>query len=353
MSGARAQVRPPFLVLLLVLLAFLAPYVPISLLHPIQFLPLFWWAFGLYLFLSIVIKWRKYSLASKTMLLVGLLMCGGIGKKECRLNFSTPQATDKPLKILTYNIENFKFKPAEIGAVLAFIKAQQPDIVCFQEFRLDLIHTEKGRNFTHDTEKRIAKELGLPYHAFTSLGTHITGTAFFSRFPLSDIDTCFIDPLETNSGFLMTFDTPEGKVGVANLHLPSYKLEQKLSHRPTPWEKVKGFYRLSQRVLALQTQKAGRANRQFSVYPHPLVVVGDMNAPPHSHVIKTLSAGLTDSFEEKGSGWQLTYPLLSVWGIKLDYQFHNDKIRCTGHEMLKPAGNFSDHYPVMGYYAWE
>lgn len=352
MNTQRAFMRPPLLVLLLVLLAFVAPYAPPSFLHPIQYLPMLWWALGLYLSLSVLVKWKRYSFLSKSSMFAALLLCGVIGKKECRLNFAKANPGDKPLKILSYNIENFKFKTAEIKAVTQFIKVQNPDIVCFQEFRLDLMQTEKGSRFTHDTEKRIAEALGLPYYGFTSFGTHITGTAFFSRYPLSDIDTCFIDPLETNSGFLMTFDTPKGKLGVANLHLPSYKLEQKLSHKPTQWEKLKGFYGLSRRVLVLQTQKAGRANRQFSAYPHPLVVVGDMNAPPHSHVIRTLAAGLTDSFEEKGSGWQLTYPLLSVWGIKLDYQFHNDKIHCTAYEMLKPAQEFSDHYPVMGYYVW-
>lgn len=335
---------------LITLLAFFAPYTHVTLLPLIQFLPISWWLCLPFHFLFIFIfsYHKKYKWLIVPFL--GIFATIWIGHKELRFSEEKDIIPEKSIKILSWNIENFKFDKKIIDDVMLFIKKENPDIVCFQEFRLDLIHTKEGDRFTHHTEEYIAQELNLPYYSFTAFQTHLVGTAYFSRFPLAKLDTCFIDERETNSGILMTFLTPYGKLGVANLHLKSYNVGTTLKKQHDWKEKFWAFVKRSSEVLTIQEILSQKSNDKFQSYPHPLVVVGDMNAVPHSLSIRMLSKGLQDGFLEKGKGWQTTFPIWKKMGLRIDYQFHSKNTDLYSYRKLQPEQNFSDHLPVVGVY---
>jgi endonuclease/exonuclease/phosphatase family metal-dependent hydrolase len=339
-----------FLLCISSFLGFIAPYSHVTLLPLVQFLPITWWICLILHTLSIPFFCTKTRYKQLYLPLIGILMALWIGHKEVRFSEKADIIPAKSIKVLTWNIENFRFDKQIIDDVILFIKKEKPDIVCFQEFRLDLIHTKEGERFTHHTEAYISKALDLPYYSFTAFRTHIVGTAYFSRFPLAKMDTCFIDERETNSGILMTFQTPQGKLGVANLHLKSYNVGQVMKKADTWKEKFWAFVRKSSEVLTIQEILAKKSNQKFQEYASPLVVVGDMNAVPHTRSIHLLSAGLKDGFLEKGQGWHTTFPIYKKWGLRIDYQFHNDKIKLCSYKVLHPKAGFSDHLPLVAVY---
>ena len=226
---------------------------------------------------------------------------------------------------------------------------EQPDIVCLQEFRIGMIPSEDGKRFNDKTEKLIGAKLGFPHYAFTAEKTHLVGTAYFSRYPMTRLDTIYMDKKKTNRGVIMTFRTPMGELGVANIHLTSYHLPQdKRNHFIL--RKLNDVVLQISRIMPKQMEFAMVCREKIQKYGHPIIVVGDMNAMPHTSVIQTVQGDLKDSFLEKGMGWGFSYPLEKYWGIRIDYQFHSKQITAWEYRTLNYV-HFSDHYPTVGVYS--
>jgi len=77
----------------------------------------------------------------------------------------------------------------------------------------------------------------------------------------------------------------------------------------------------------------------------PLIVAGDFNMTDISVDYGRMSAKLTDSFRESGTGFGFTFPSWSPLGARIDYVFHSSGVRSIKTEVLSSSGN-SDHYPV-------
>ncbi len=330
---------------LLTLLAASVPWVPAYFFPLLQFLPFFsilFLAVHLLAFLIFRKKWFGRLLAFSAA-----VICIWIIGKDFRYTFPT-NPPSKSVKVISFNVQNFQFERKNIDSLILFLKQEQPDIVCLQEFRLGLIPSDDGNRFNPKTQQLIAAKLGFPHYNFTAEKGHLVGTAYFSRFPLTGIDTIYMDKKHTNSGVIMTFRTPQGELGVANIHLTSYHLPKE-KRGQSVLKKMNDVVLQISRIMPRQMEFAMLCNEKIKRYSHPLIVVGDMNAMPHTSVVQTVKGDLGDAFLRKGMGWGFTYPLDKKWGIRIDYQFYSKHLTAWQYKIRNDI-TFSDHFPTVGVY---
>ncbi len=330
---------------LLTLIGFVAPYLHVSFLPVIQYIsPFQVLCFPIHLFCLFLFFKNKHKLRFLTLL--GLGLNAYMSSKDFQLSRHTT-APDSAITIMSYNVQNFRFDKKYIDSVILITQSVNPKVLCVQEFRMGLMGISEQALAGEATRNYMAEKLEMPYHAFTGLGTHIVGTAIFSKFPIEQIDTCFMSPVQTNSGSLATLLTPEGKIGIVNLHLPSYRLSA-INKKHTWQEKWAAFAHKADSVLAQQNEKVTLTQKVIAKYEYPLIVVGDMNTPAYSYIFRQLSKGLHNTFEEKGVGFAWTYPLWRGFGLHIDHQLHNDMVKALDFQIIPVP--FSDHYATMGIY---
>jgi hypothetical protein len=163
-----------------------------------------WWFFSLLglgfpvllLFLIIfLVFWlifrSKWAMLSALVLLLGL---GNI-RVFLGLHFATsykPAKKEGSIRVLTWNVHWFDDHNKKIRErkdyrkkMIAFIKEQNADVLCFQEF------LELGKSFAYSNTNAIV-QLNYPYYyrvidyGQTSGGRFQAGVAIFSRFPITD-----------------------------------------------------------------------------------------------------------------------------------------------------------------------
>lgn len=324
--------------------AIFAPYLSAVYFPFFQLLSLGLWAFLLVLIPAFFLIKKEDKKIRWTTLVFILLIIISLRKEISFSDYSNSNKSD--FSVLSYNVQNFGYDKKKKENVLSFIKNKNADFVCLQEF-LDF---RKNPHKTHLSIQETAQKLEMPYALFPSGTTHITGVAFFSKYPILKIDTLFMDKIEPNTGILVTVQTPKGKLGVATLHLSSFNFKALDKYKADKLDYLGAAWRRWAEVLELQQQKTDKIKRVIEKYPYPFILAGDFNANPEGRIIKQISENLGDSFQEKGHGFAWTYPLTRFFGIKIDYQFHSHSLKVLDCQVLKK--NFSDHYPVLTKYQY-
>ncbi|MFN0203799.1 MAG: endonuclease/exonuclease/phosphatase family protein [Bacteroidia bacterium] len=336
-----------FFVFLLTIAGFFAPYFSVKDFPPLQLFALFFLAFLPFHLIAFFIFSEKKKIL-RSLALLAFLMSGWVGLKE--INYAEWEQDKKnELRVLSYNVENFGYNQYKQNQILAFIKQKHPDVVCFQEF-CAWNRIRPGKD-TQIFAEKIAKELGLPHFVFPSGSTHITNIAIFSKYPITKIDTLFLHKTVPNSGLITTIDSPWGLVGIGNLHLTSFNVNQLKKEYAFYDRFFPALYKRWVEVLTEQEEKVSIVKYAIESYPNPLILVGDFNAPPHSRVVTQISDRMSDGFREKGVGKGWTYPFHVTGvklGIRIDYQFHNEKVHTLDYRTYPLK--YADHYPVLGIY---
>lgn len=333
-----------FLFLFLCAGAIFAPYLSVLYFPFFQLLSL-----GLFAFLIILIpaffilKKEQKILRGITVAFILLIIISL--RKEITFS-SSDKVSQSDFSLLSYNVQNFGYDKKKKAKVLNFIKAQNADFICLQEF----FDFRKRPNTTHLSVQEVAKTLEMPHAVFPSGTTHITGVAFFSKYPILKIDTLFMDKIEPNTGILVTVQTPKGKLGVACLHLSSFNFRTLREETPDKIDFALAAWERWGETLMLQQQKVAKMKQITSKYPYPLILAGDFNANPEGRIIAEVSEDLQDSFQEKGNGLAWTYPLGRFFGIKIDYHFHSPTLKVLDCQVLKTT--LSDHRPLLSKYQY-
>ena len=322
-------------------LGLLAPWVEASFLPWIQLLPT---GFPIYLILFFIafIYLAKKSWKWALIAFVGIIACGWIISKDLRFGAKQEDAVPTNLKIISYNVGTFDYKTENISAAVSLLKSMQPDIISFQEFR--------NHQLAEDTYaiEYMAEALDMPHYKFVHLPVHIHGSVVYSRYPITRIDTLFMQREEINSGFLATVETPLGLLGVGNVHMSSFQLMQTFEKASGISDKLTALYRRSDEAIRLQQTKVEQVLNITDKYPYPIVLTGDWNASPHTRITYPFRKKFVDSFNAAGSGLGWTYPVWGPLGIRIDYQFASEELLVLDHQVIRSV--ISDHYPIMASY---
>ncbi len=235
------------------------------------------------------------------------------------------------LSLMTFNALSFngsgsadRVKNAE--AIINFVKEENPDIICFQEF---------------DARRRHGKDFDQFPYQYISKGSDDNKRvllAIFSKQPI--IHEGLLDfPDSRNNAIYADIVVKKDTLRVYNLHLESLKV------RPGMLKKERSdrlFKRLRYSFSKQQEQAAiFRQNAKGSKYPK--IVCGDFNNTQFSNAYRIIKGDMKDSFSEKGSGYGKT---INFWHfpLRIDFIMADPEIEITGHQNYDLQ--LSDHEPV-------
>jgi endonuclease/exonuclease/phosphatase family metal-dependent hydrolase len=329
-------------VILLTLLAYICPHI-----NPAKFrwLTFFGTAFPWLLLANILLifvwafRVNRFALYHIGILAFGWqYITGFVG-----LDFGKDTVPESAVTIATHNIggiwhgqhlisDSLREKTAAEYA-LFWQKNDLPDILCVQEISSKFYHTlsdKLGYEYTFNLKK---------------------GTVIFSRYP---IEAGGEVPFGKTGNSSLWADVRVGKklVRVYNVHFQSNKVTvttEKVIENPEldegeTWRQIGGVLQRVGGATSIRAEQAQRVREHIEASPNPVIVCGDFNDTPNSYVYARLSAGLTDTFREKGVGIGTTFagalPLLRIDYILTEKSFATFSCRVL-------RGGDSDHYPVF------
>jgi endonuclease/exonuclease/phosphatase family metal-dependent hydrolase len=338
-------------------------------LHPSK-----WWVFSLLglgfpvLFLLLIcflVFWLIFR--SKWALLSGFALLIGLGNIRVFLgfHFATSFKQEKPkgsLRVLTWNVHWFdehnkkdKDHKDYRKKMIAFIKEQNADIICFQEF------LELGKSFAYSNTNAIV-QLNYPYYyrvidyGQASGGRFQAGVAIFSRFPIIDTQrVLYPDPEKLRAAeSLISVDVQANgkRVRVYTTHLQSV-LFQKNDYRNLEIIKSADDSMVTASRSILKKLRMGYTFRGFQAdlvrnkldsCPYPEIICGDFNDVPNSYTYFRIKGNRQDVFVRKGSGLGRSFTAVSPT-LRIDYILTDKAFDVLQYNrFLVP---WSDHYPIV------
>ena len=309
----------------------------------------------------------KYPLALLSLSLI-LLNVGTIDKHFQLKGAEKPPKCVNCVKVMSYNVKLFglydtedkKLRERRKNEILNFIKEEQPDIVCFQEYFYD---KSKKLNFnTTDTLLSILRLKDKNYHFeyFTANrnGEFFYGLATFSKHKIVGKGTVEMPDSSVIATYI-EFKHKNDTVRVYNCHLASIYFEDEdyeigkqliVSRMNDPkWQKkTKILYEKLRLAFEVRKDQAKVLKQHLKNCPHYVIVCGDLNDSPASFAYNKVAGNLKDSFRESGKGMGKTYSGEIFPNFRIDYILHDKAYKSYGHTVCTDI-SISDHYPV---YTW-
>lgn len=291
----------------------------------------------LLIFLNSVAFVGSIILASKKWwLYLGLLLVA-IPFVNVMIQFNQQKSSHEDLKILSYNVKwFFDARQNNYQDAIDWLVSQQADIVCLQEFYP-----------LKNISKRIIDN-GAYYNATFKKRYNV---AIYSKYPIVDKGLLFPDS-EFNNVLYADVQKGDEIFRIYSVHLQSMGIKpEKIQDREgiqTEYEDVK--IRLIQgakeraeqiRILLDHADKS----------PYPVIIAGDFNDTPYSFNYFKINQLYDNAFEEKGKGFGTTYNG-AIPFLRIDHQFFSNGFEATGFETLNKV-NYSDHFPIIGYYRFK
>lgn len=299
------------------------------------FMPLFLLLNGLF-FLYWLLQIKKQMFLSGFVLLIGITFITKFYK------FSATQLpkTEHDFVVMSYNVRLFNLfdwihSPQVPTAILQFINAKNPDIVCIQEY-----------SPAANIDLKV-----YPYHYVFMKGKHIkTGQAIFSKFPIIDEGNLTLTAHSNNN--VIFADIKRGKeiIRVYNMHLQSIKISPDVNELS---ENIEGINQQKSQLVFNRLSNAFREQQQQAeiIQQHklhceyPILICGDMNNSPFSFVYRSIKGNLQDCFVEAGKGFGQTYNF-KYYPARIDYIFADPTLQVKSFESFPEFVN-SDHFPIM------
>jgi endonuclease/exonuclease/phosphatase family metal-dependent hydrolase len=338
-------------------------------LHPSR-----WWFFSLLglgfpvlLFFSFAFLVFWLIFRSKWAVLSALVLVLGLGNIRVflGLHFATSYKTKKEegaLRILTWNVHWFDDHNKKIKErkdyrkkMIDFIKEQNADVLCFQEF------LELGKSFAASNTNAIV-QLNYPYYyrvidyGQASGGRFQAGVAIFSRFPITDTQRVrYPDPANLRAAeSLISADLLVNgkKVRIYTTHLQSV-LFQKNDYRSIEIIKSandsmvaasRSIVKKLRQGYAFRGDQADLVRSKLDSCPFPEIICGDFNDVPNSYAYFKIKGNRQDVFVRRGSGIGRSFAAVSPT-LRIDYILADKAFDVLQYNrFLVP---WSDHYPVV------
>ncbi len=299
-----------------------------------------------------IFRWKRVVLIS--------LFAIGIGVFHLTSFFQFPFGKESgkgktDLVILSYNVNLFRLyswssKPPTYNEIINFSDSYNPDIICYQEF-----YTSRGKFSGNNARKLLEMNAHIGYIVQKRNSGY--GIATFTKHPIVDRGEI---KFENTSNACIYTDIKIGKdtVRVYNNHLQSLRLKERNfnfllneefrqgSNKLVELKDISFKLRDAFRKRAIQVNKVAD---HISKCRYPVIVCGDFNDSPISYTYYKMSKTLNDTFREVGIGIANTYMGL-IPSYRIDYILHSKHLKAIRYS--SPRVNYSDHYPVIGYYKW-
>jgi endonuclease/exonuclease/phosphatase family metal-dependent hydrolase len=270
----------------------------------------------------------------------------------------TKPAGDKTgtFKVLSYNVRLFNYFETRNGAtsekkVLAFLKSQQPDILCLQEFFV--------LGNPAEAEATVKSALGGGYYSHLKIlgsgKSRYYGIATFSRYPIINKGE-IIHPGSSSLSIYTDILIGKDTFRIYNNHLQSFRLkrmersfieEMTVSDNKETLGDVKSISSSLKKGFIRRAIQAQVVKDHINKSPFPVIVAGDFNDTPVSYTYRKLRKGLNDSFVNSGYGAGFTYKG-NYPPNRIDYILYDNTLINSFFDIIKVR--YSDHYPIIAYF---
>nr|WP_296312703.1 endonuclease/exonuclease/phosphatase family protein [Winogradskyella sp. UBA3174] len=318
------------LVAFLLLVSYLLPYVP-----PKSFSILSVLSLGVPLLIILNILFFMYWLfrVKKQLLLSLVVLLLGFNHINAMYKFSSSNNIEdkENFSVMSFNVRSFnryQWIPNKTikEDIITFIKTEQPDILCLQEYRTgDPINLEGYYNFN-----------ALPID-----NTIKWGQAIFSKFPIVNSGSLEF-PNTYNNGIFVDIVKQKDTIRVYTLHLQSSGIDtdvEKLKEEKSSdlFKQVGSTFRAQQSQVELFLEHKSKCT-------YKTIVTGDFNNTAYSYIYKTIKDDdLKDTFIEAGNGFGRTFDF-KFFPLRIDFVLSHKGFTVNGFKSYNVK--LSDHYPI-------
>ncbi len=340
------------------LAGYLAPYV-----SPNSFWPLAFVGLAVpYLFIINFLFLLFWLLKGRMLWLLSFVILG-LGYKTFPAYVQIPlkqteEIESEGFKILSFNVRIFDLymwteDKSTRNKIFDFLKKEEPDILCLQEFyQRDIQHPDYEFK-TLDTLIQFLKAKN--YHTYYTTNLREVdhwGIITFSKYPILNRQTVPFAHRDDNVCIFTDIQHPQGVFRLFNMHLASIKLEKhdyKAMREVNDNAYSKNF---EKERMVLGKLKAGFINRAaqadsirkaIAASPYPVVLCGDFNDTPSSYAYQKIKGKLNDAFMESGTGLGRTY-IGEFPSYRIDYILYDDHFQSR--DYTTHSEKLSDHHPV-------
>lgn len=335
--------------LFLLLMAFLAPYIPPDRFAFPAFAGLvFPWVYSINVVLTVVLLILKPKWAISGIIFL-LLQFYDI-TQHIRLSGKSGEGVNG-VKVLSYNCQGLygNNQPARglSDSIAVFLAEEAPDIICLQEFRG--VKEENTERFMTDFMKTFGAN---DFHYQRYFAGHAQNAALclltFSKYPI--VGRHAIQLGKRRIGMFTDVVVLGDTVRIFNLHLQSTRIVQsdidfvmgapELQQR----SKYKNIYAKLTESYRLRAQQARLIALEIKKSPYPVIVCGDFNDTPTSFAYHRIKGDLDDAFIASGKGMGNTYNSDLTPPIRIDYILYDNVFKSAGFAIYDIS--YSDHFPV-------
>ena len=293
---------------------------------------------------------RKKALISLVIIVFGITHLPNFFQLSSSRIASSAENTQ--LKVLSYNVRLFDYyswsdNKTTRNKIFSFLKGEDPDIICFQEF----YHTDlEGVFETKDILVTFlrAKNIHEKYRYVSRAKQHF-GIATFSAYPIINRGEIDFEGDLVNHCIYCDIKVNGDVIRVYNAHLASIQFSRE------DYEFIENLQ--VQGLIYRGRQIGGRLKRAFmrratqtekivahvATSPYPVIVCGDFNDTPVSYCYRQFSSLLTDAFKESSNGIGNTY-VGAFPSFRIDYIFHSSELH--SYQFETHSEKLSDHYPI-------
>ena len=275
-----------------------------------------------------LLRLKKQLFLSLFVLVLGWNYLGSMYK------FSSSKMIEDPnnVSIMSFNVRlfnRFEWLPIENvkDKIIQFIKAEQPDIICLQEYRQGNPIDLKGYyNFNALPEDPNVK----------------SGQAIFSKFPIVNSGSLEF-PNTFNNAIFVDIVKQKDTIRVYTLHLESSKINTDVENLKK--ETSGQLFKQVGRTFKAQQSQVELLLKHKSQSPYKTIVTGDFNNTAYSYIYKEiLGDDLRDTFEEAGHGFGKTYDF-KFFPMRIDFILADEQFPVNGFKTYSDI-KLSDHYPI-------
>ena len=270
------------------------------------------------------------------------------------IKFGKKETGDHDISIMSYNIRLFNHYDTQSNSekdIMTYLKLNNPDILCLQEFYLNGPVSSVYRRFAEP----INKDYNVHRKFIRIRNDRYYGITTFTTYPVIARG----DILHPNSASLSIYTDiviDSDTVRVYNNHLQSFKLRRMdrslieeiyTNDEDDTMKELRDLSFSLKQGFARRAYQAKILKEHINSSPYPVIVCGDFNDTPISYTYRKIRKGLKDAFVESGSGAGFTYKG-KYPSNRIDYILFDKNIISSGY--ITDRVKFSDHYPIRAYF---
>lgn len=314
----------------LLLISYVLPYIPPKNFASLSVLSLsvpFLILLNVFFFIYWLLQVKKQLLLSFIVLVLGWNYMSSMYK------FSSSKKVDdaENISVMSFNVRLFnKYDWLSSKTVkediIKFIKKEEPDILCLQEYR---------------TGSPIILDGYENFNALPIDNTIKWGQVIYSKFPIVNSGSLEF-PKTFNNGIFVDIVKQTDTIRVYTLHLQSSGI--KTDVETLKKENSSHLFKQVGTTFKAQQEQVELFLKHKSKCTYKTIVTGDFNNTAYSYIYKEVKGDdLVDAFEEAGNGFGRTYDF-KFFPLRIDFVLVNKSFKVNS---FKNYGvKLSDHYPI-------